>query len=61
MLNRYIYHVRCRAGEIGDEYHYLFICKNKDVQLLKNKYIPNYYKYNSHFIKMSGMLAFMSC
>ena len=42
---------------IGDEYHYLFNCKNQDVEHNRRKYIPKYYKNNPNVYKMKGMLS----
>ena len=42
---------------IGDEYHYLFSCKNQDVERNRRKYIPKYYKNNPNVYKMKGMLS----
>jgi hypothetical protein len=28
---------------IGDEYHFLLVCKNENIITLRNKYLPNYY------------------
>ena len=42
---------------IGDEYHYLFSCKNQDVEHNRRKYIQKYYKYNPNVYKMKGMLS----
>ena len=40
---------------IGDEYHYLFSCKNQDVEHNSRKYISKYYKNNPNVYKMKGM------
>ena len=29
---------------IGDEYHFLLVCKNENIITLRNKYLPNYYR-----------------
>jgi hypothetical protein len=31
---------------IGDEYHFLLVCKNENTITLRNKYLPNYYRTN---------------
>jgi hypothetical protein len=46
----------CRDG-VGDEYHYLFLCKNEAVFELRQKYIPRYYHLNPNITKMGGMLS----
>jgi hypothetical protein len=46
----------CRDG-VGDEYHYLFLCKNEAVFELSQKYIPRYYHLNPNRNKMGGMLS----
>jgi hypothetical protein len=34
---------------IGDEYHFLLVCKNENIITLRNKYLPNYYRvYPNH-------------
>jgi hypothetical protein len=42
---------------IGDEYHYLFICNNTEIQRLRSKYIPKYYVQNSSVAKMAGIFS----
>ena len=42
---------------IGDEYHYLFICNNTEIQSLRSKYIPKYYVQNSSVAKMAGIFS----
>ena len=46
----------CRDG-VGDEYHYLFPCKNEAVFELRKTYIPRYYHLNPAINKMDGMLS----
>jgi hypothetical protein len=48
----------CRDG-VGDEYHYLFLCKNEAVFYLRQTYIPRYYHLtpNTCINKMGGMLS----
>jgi recombinational DNA repair protein RecR len=46
----------CRDG-VGDEYHYLFLCKNEAVVELRQQYIPRYYHLNPTINKMGGMLS----
>ena len=46
----------CRDG-VGDEYHYLFPCKNEAVFELRQKHIPRYYHLNTNINKMGGMLS----
>ena len=36
----------CDSREVGDEFHYFFICKNDVIRMLRGKYIPNYYTNN---------------
>ena len=43
--------------EIGDEYQYLFICNNTEIQSLRSKYIPKYYVQNSSVAKMAGIFS----
>ena len=47
----------CNDG-IGDEFHYLFVCKNYDINALRNKYVPTYYSSNPTKIKLKGLLSF---
>jgi recombinational DNA repair protein RecR len=44
----------CR-DEVGDEYHYLFLCKNEAVFEIRQKYIPRYYHLNPNIKKMGGI------
>lgn len=47
----------CDSG-IGDEFHYLFICKNIEVTGIREKFIPKYYYENPNIIKMEKMFKF---
>ena len=47
----------CSRKEIGDEFHYLFLCSNPEILEYRRKFIPNYYTINSSLQKMAGMLA----
>ena len=43
---------------IGDEYHYLFIYNNTEIQRLRSKYIPKYFVQNSSVAnKMAGIFS----
>jgi hypothetical protein len=46
----------CGNG-IGDEFHILFICENEIVVILRNKYIPNYYRIHPSYFKLVGLLS----
>ena len=46
----------CGNG-IGDEFHILFLCENEIVVILKNKYIPNYYRIHPSNIIGVGLLS----
>ena len=47
----------CNSNEIGDEYHYLFVCTNNAVRNIREMYIPRYYyTYPSRF-KLQGLLS----
>lgn len=35
--------VLCTENTVGDEFHYLFLCKNAKVVEFRNKFIPSYY------------------
>ena len=38
----------------GDEFHILFLCENEIVAILRNKYIPNYYRIHPSYLKLVG-------
>ena len=44
----------CGNG-IGDEFHILFLCENEIVVILRNKYIPNYYRIHPSYFKLVGL------
>jgi hypothetical protein len=47
------------CGEnIGNEFHYLFICKHELIAALRSKFIPKYYTSNPTIHKMKGLLSF---
>ena len=46
----------CREN-IGDEFHYLFICKYELIAALRSKFIPKYYTSNPIIHKMKGLLS----
>ena len=46
----------CSRG-IGDEFHYLFLCKPEFIQVEREKYIPQYFIQNPSKIKLKGMLS----
>ena len=46
-----------RRERVGDEYHYLYLCKNDAIFELRQKYIPRYYHLNPNISKMAGMLS----
>ena len=50
-----IYHL-CKET-IGDEYHFLFVCKNENIITLRNKYLPNYYRVYPNHAKFEGLLS----
>ena len=47
----------CDSREVGDEFHYFFICKNDVIRMSRGKYIPNYYTNNPSAHKMKGLLS----
>ena len=47
----------CTNG-IGDEFHIMFICKNENIVLLRNKYLPMYYTAHPSIIKFEGLLSY---
>ena len=46
----------CGNG-IGDEFHILFLCENEIVVILRNKYIPNYYRIHPSYFRLVGLLS----
>ena len=42
---------------IGDEYHFLLVCKNENIITLRNKYLPNYYRAYPNHAKFEGLLS----
>ena len=42
---------------IGDEFHILFLCENEIVVILRNNYIPNYYRIHPSYVKLVGLLS----
>lgn len=48
---------KCLNNDIGDEFHYLFICTNPEISNLRIKYIPDYYIKYSSVEKMAGIFA----
>ena len=46
----------CRDG-VGDEYHYLFLCKNEALFKVRQQYIAKYYHLTPNINKMGGMLS----
>ena len=47
----------CSDQLIGNEFHYLFICSNPTLNLLRSKYIPEYYTRIPTNVKMYGLLS----
>ena len=47
----------CNLQNIGNEYHYLFECTNVNIERLRLKYVPAYYRNNPNIHKMKGMIA----
>lgn len=47
----------CNDGLIGDEFHYLFICKNNTILNLRNLYVPKYYSLYPTNQKLQGMFT----
>jgi hypothetical protein len=43
--------------EIGNEFHYLFICSYPQISEIRNKFIPEYYLRNPSLYKLKGMLS----
>ena len=47
----------CDSELLGDEFHYLYICKNENISTLRRKLIPNYYTVTPSIHKMEYMLS----
>ncbi len=47
---------KCNGGFIGDEYHVLLECINKDITSLRMRYIPGYYRNNPSRHKLVELL-----
>ena len=43
--------------EIGNEFHYLFICSYPQISELRKQFIPQYYLRNPSLYKLKGMLS----
>ena len=41
---------------IGNEYHYSFECTNVNIERLRLKYVPAYYRNSPNIHKMKGMI-----
>ena len=48
----------CQDTLVGDEFHYLFICKHPLLHTLRNKFLPKYFTVNPTQYKMFGLLSF---
>lgn len=49
---------KCNSGEVGSEFHYLFICQYPDILEKRLKHIPRYYINNPSETKMIGLLKY---
>ena len=47
----------CNSGEIGNEYHYFFVCNHDLISVLRSKYIPKYYIRYPSIYKMYGLFS----
>ena len=47
----------CNLQNIGNEYHYLFECTYVNIERLRLKYVPAYYRNNPNIHKMKGNIA----
>ena len=50
----------CNLQNIGNEYHYLFECTNVNIERLRLKSVPAYYRNNPNIHKMKGMIAILN-
>lgn len=47
----------CNEGLLGDEFHYLFVCKNSIVVNLRKLYVPKYFSSHPSIYKFKGMFS----
>ena len=47
----------CASRQIGDEFHYLFLCQNEHIQRIRTKFIPAYYIVHPSDVKFKGILS----
>ena len=45
----------CNSNDIGDEFHYLFICKSQQINLERTKYLKQFYITNPNAYKMDKL------
>ena len=48
----------CNCKQVGDEYHYLYICEYQDIIRFRQKFIPEYYYRRPSTEKMKGHLFY---
>ena len=46
----------CRKNDIGDEFHYLFICDNDQIQQTRNRLVPRYFRVRPNALKFENLL-----
>ena len=46
----------CNENEIGDDFHYLFICKFNDFVILRNRLLNNYFLHHQNAIKFHRLM-----
>ncbi len=50
----------CGNGDLGDEYHYLFVCKDKDLLHFRKQLLPNFYWKNPSMFKYITLMGEIS-
>ena len=50
----------CTSNEIGDEFHYLFICQNDNIRNSRKKHLSKYFLCNCNILKFNSIMNFQS-
>ena len=50
----------CDSGEVGDEFHYLLNCSNKNVKRNRSKYVDKYYTHHPNVPKFCSLMNMTS-
>jgi hypothetical protein len=46
----------CNLEEIGDEFHYLFVCENDEIQASRKKHLCNYFLHHCSIVKFGQLM-----